>query len=95
MGYRIIGADNFRPDEDEAYQVSEHATAEAAVAEAKRRIDGDLRHLHKQNPGQSAKELVSDWLDFGESVGIQASGGSPSIEFSSLGYVKERAATIA
>jgi hypothetical protein len=94
--YRIVIHDLFHfMDEREEYELGVlFPTAEAAIAEVKRRLDAELLHMYR--PGLTGPELYNLWSDFGESpIILRTDHAKPQAEFSSRDYAKAQAAVIA
>ena len=87
MTYTVYVDDNFHyMDESERYKLGEFATAEAAVAAAKKVVDEYLASAYQ--PGMSAEELSRSYLLFGEDPYIVPRG--PGSDFSARDYARER-----
>jgi hypothetical protein len=85
--------DNFHyMDEDDRYQAGVFATAEEALAAARKRIDDWLLRNHKA--GMTADTLYGQYSSFGEDPFIVASPGDPAVAFSAWDYARERVQTI-
>ena len=95
MSYKILILGLFHyQDPEHEYELGEvFATAEAAVTEAKRRLDAQLAGPVK--PGTTAEEMVSDWMMFGEDpLILRTDHTQPAADFSSSAYVRQRATAL-
>jgi hypothetical protein len=90
LPYKIRVLDLFHyMDEDEEYELeASFPTAEAAIAEAKRRLDAQLTIA----PGATPEEVFSNWMSFGEDPVILCTDATlPAAGFSGSAYVRQRA----
>jgi hypothetical protein len=95
LPYKIVIHDLFHfMDEDEEYELAErYDTAATAIAEAKRRLDRELLHMHR--PGMTGQELYEQWSAFGEMpLILRTDHAQLQVAFSSFSYVRERAVTL-
>ncbi len=87
MTYTVYVDDNFHyMDESERYNLGEFATAEAAVAAAKKVVDEYLASAYER--GMTAEELNRTYLLFGDDPYIVPR--EPGTEFSARDYARER-----
>jgi hypothetical protein len=95
MPYKILILDLFHyQDPENEYELGEvFATAEAAVTEAKRRLDAQV--AYPLEPGTTVEEMVSDWMMFGDDpLVMRTDHTQPAADFSSSAYVRERATAL-
>lgn len=89
--YRVFVDDNAHyMDETERYFEREYATAEEAVAAARRIVDDFLTENYR--PGMTADELYSRYTAFGEDPFIVTA--DPDCTFSAWAYARERCGTL-
>ena len=93
--YQIFIDDNFHyMDEDERIAGDVYATAEDAIAAAKKIVDKSLRHEYRHHPGLSAEELWDYYTDFGDDPFIRSDPHDPDSRFSAWNYAEDRAKEI-
>ena len=75
-------------DEDERYKHGEFATAEEALAAARKIVDDFLDSAYK--PGMSGSALYASYTAFGDDPFIVSSSGSEDVKFSAWDYARVR-----
>jgi hypothetical protein len=87
MAFTVLVDDNFHyMDESERTEVGSFATAEEALAEARRIVDLSLQEFYK--PGISSGELMSAYCMFGEDPFIRSD--ESACPFSARDYARAR-----
>ena len=92
MTFRVLVSENSHyMDEGERYEHGTFASADEALAAAKKIVDDFLLNAHK--PAMSAQDLFKHYTMFGEDPFIVSAGGT-RVEFSAWNYARERCAEI-
>ncbi|SFN44782.1 hypothetical protein SAMN05660284_01512 [Formivibrio citricus] len=89
MPYKLMVNDNYHyMDKDECYCDGTYASAEEALAKARKIVDDFLADSYA--PGMTAGALFFQYKSFGEAPWLAQTGDDPHVKFSAWEYAKQR-----
>lgn len=93
--YQVFVDDNFHyMDESERYLLGTYATADEALAAARKLVDDFLEYQLEREPSMPTDELVKIYVSFGEEPFVVCGDCAAPVTFSAWDYAKQRAAEL-